>query len=602
MANKPVLNIEVNDSQFKAFNELFQQFQGKLGELPKEWERVNDSAAHSHDALAGAMGVLVESMVQSKDHARDLGLYLKQAVEAQKQFRLTTQHGANGLKAMTKHAKELKDTLFGAGKLMLKIGALGFGAVAGGLFGLDKLAQHAVANQRTARGLGLTTGQLRAFQTDFGARYLDEGALERANDARSDPAKRAMLKYGLGISDAEMDRMDVGELAAKVALKAHDWWVSTPEGQRNPYVYQASGLADAAPFESARFHGNTPRDELTRALAQYKEDAKGLDISNRDTDSLYSFSRQVELAGRNLETYFTRKLADLGPSLGSFITNLEKDAEFLLDGILTPSNMEAIKNGIDDFAKYLGSQEFRDSAQKFLESLGTLGKAIMKVARLIVPDEDDHSADYSTTDLYLNPERYHEEEVAPGVKVQVLNKPAGKGSPGRSAAAAGGKVPMEEAAAYFGGLEAKYRLPEGLIAATAANESSYNPRAISPKGAQGLMQLMPAVSKALGVADPFDWRQNAEGGAKLFGELQDRYKGDIRKEIAAWNWSPAGVDRAVEKYGANWEQAAPQETRNLIASILKTMADNKRNVAKVDLTITNKSGTAVAVSTNAGSM
>ena len=606
MANKTIIPIAIDDTQFKAFYELFQQFQGKVGELPADFERVNDSATHSHEALAGAMGIMVESMVQAKDHARDLGLYLQQAVEAQKQFRLTTQHGENGLKAMTKHAKELRDTLFGAGKLVLKIGALGFGAVAGGLFGLDKLAQHAVANQRTARGLGLTTGQLRAFQTDFGARYLDESVLESVATARNDLTNRAWMKFALGTSDEQMDRADTGDLAAQLAIKVHDWWASTPQGHHNDAFYQATGFAQSGiSLDMARQLGNTDRAELVRAREQYKKDASTLDISNRDTDSLYSFSRQVELAGRSLESYFTRKLADLGPSLGSFITNLEKDAELLLDGILTPSNMEAIKNGIDDFAKYLGSQEFRDSAQKFLEALGTLGKAIMKVAKFIAPDADDHSADYTTSDLYLNPERYHEEEVAPGVKVQVLNKPASKGAPGApaaSATAAGAKVPMAEAAAYFGGLESKYRLPDGLIAATAANESAYNARAISSKGAQGLMQLMPSVSKALGVADPFDWRQNAEGGAKLYRELQDRYQGDIRKEIAAWNWNPSGVDKAVEKYGSNWEQGVPQETRNLIASSLKTMADNKRNVVKVDLSLTNKSGTAVAVSTNAGSM
>lgn len=608
MANKTIIPIAIDDTQFKAFYELFQQFQGKVGELPAEFDRVNDSAAHSHEALAGAMGVMVDSMVQAKDHARDLGLYLKDAVEAQKQFRLTTQHGENGLKSMTKHAKELKDTLFGAGKLMLKIGAIGFGAVAGSLFGLDKLAQHAVANQRNARGLGLTTGQYRAFQTDFGARYLDEGVLESVATARNDLTNRAHLQRALGISGEQIDRADTGDLAAQLAIKVHDWWASTPQGQHNEAFYQATGFAQSGiSLDLARQLGNTDRSELVRAREQYGKDAGALDISNRDTDSLYSFSRQVELAGRSLESYFTRKLADLGPSLGSFITNLEKDAEMLLDGILTPSNMEAIKNGIDDFAKYLGSQEFRDSAQKFLEALGTLGKAIMKVASWIAPSDDDHSSDYSTTDLYMHPERYHQEEVAPGVVVPVLNKTqaktaGGKGAVPASPAAGTGKVPMAEAAEYFGGLESRYRLPEGLIAATAANESSFNPRAVSAKGAQGLMQLMPAVSRALGVGDPFDWRQNAEGGAKLYQELQQRYKGDIRKEIAAWNWNPAGVDRAVGKYGANWEQAAPQETRNLIASILKTMADNKRNVAKVDLTITNKSGTAVAVSTNAGSM
>jgi soluble lytic murein transglycosylase-like protein len=75
-------------------------------------------------------------------------------------------------------------------------------------------------------------------------------------------------------------------------------------------------------------------------------------------------------------------------------------------------------------------------------------------------------------------------------------------------------------------------------------ESSYNPKAISKKGARGLMQLMPATAKALGVEDSFNPEHNIYGGVKYFKQLLDRFDGDTSMALAAYN---AG-SRKVRQY------------------------------------------------------
>jgi soluble lytic murein transglycosylase-like protein len=86
-------------------------------------------------------------------------------------------------------------------------------------------------------------------------------------------------------------------------------------------------------------------------------------------------------------------------------------------------------------------------------------------------------------------------------------------------------------------------LPPEFVASVAQVESAFRPEAVSPKGAIGVMQLMPATAKALG-ADPYDVRQNIEAGTRLLRDLLLRYDGDVAKALAAYN---AGA-RAVERH------------------------------------------------------
>ena len=88
----------------------------------------------------------------------------------------------------------------------------------------------------------------------------------------------------------------------------------------------------------------------------------------------------------------------------------------------------------------------------------------------------------------------------------------------------------------------KYGVEESLVRAVMAAESGGRPDAVSPKGAIGLMQLMPGTAADMGVDDPFDPEQNIEGGVKYLSLLTDKYGEDKEKILAAYNAGPARVD------------------------------------------------------------
>ena len=108
---------------------------------------------------------------------------------------------------------------------------------------------------------------------------------------------------------------------------------------------------------------------------------------------------------------------------------------------------------------------------------------------------------------------------------------------------------------------AAHHLDPDLVNSVIHAESGFNTRAVSPKGARGLMQLMPSTASQLGVRDAFDPETNVEGGSRYLRELLERYNFDLVKALAAYNAGPL----RVEQY-----QGVPpfRETRAYVARIV----------------------------------
>ena len=112
-----------------------------------------------------------------------------------------------------------------------------------------------------------------------------------------------------------------------------------------------------------------------------------------------------------------------------------------------------------------------------------------------------------------------------------------------------------------------YGVDADLIRGVIRAESGFRPESTSPKGAMGLMQLMPGTARELGVSNAYDPEQNIMGGTKYLKGLLKRYDGDTSLALAAYNWGAGNVERNPHRM--------PEETRNYISRVTGYYRENK---------------------------
>lgn len=131
------------------------------------------------------------------------------------------------------------------------------------------------------------------------------------------------------------------------------------------------------------------------------------------------------------------------------------------------------------------------------------------------------------------------------------------------------KLKSGEIESYINKASEQFGVSPHLIKAVIQTESNFNHQAVSPAGAQGLMQLMPATAKELGVDNPFDPEQNVMGGTRYLKSLLDRYDGDLDKALAAYNWGMGNLERNPDRL--------PAETRNYQSKVKIFLAQMTEN-------------------------
>ena len=241
------------------------------------------------------------------------------------------------------------------------------------------------------------------------------------------------------------------------------------------------------------------------------------------------------------------------------------------------------------FRKEASTKDFYKMFKFYFENQYSIQRTIKRgavfyiaLALLAVPaglcSQQHQIPDYDPTAAYWNAISHPVAEFFHDYDLALLDTPFSEDDPGvANADGELGSVEIETEEpsidTYISKAAETYQVDAALIKAVIMAESGYNPRAVSHRGAQGLMQLMPNTARWLGVEDAFDPALNIDGGVRYLRRLIDRFKGDIKLALAAYN---AG-SRYVRKYGGvppfRATRIYVRKVLNLREGYLKEMAD-----------------------------
>lgn len=368
MAARSIIDIQVNDDKFKAFNAMFGRYQSQLGKMPGQWANVGKAAAQAakdgdkaHLAQLDTVNDTLKAILAAVTAEKELG---NQAKKSTSEFKKT-------LKTVRSIGSSVAKTTFHLLKWVALGGVLG---LAGGGFGIAATAGAASSQLRQARGMGVSPGELNAARVNYGPYVNAESTLGNIADAKSDLSKRWVLQ-SLGLDPSK----SAGALLPDVLSRSVALF---KQRGSTTQAFQSAGLDKLMDMDDMRRMSGLPAGELQRAAGGYNSDRSRLGVDDATLSTMQRLNQQFERAGREIENVFIRGLVPLAPQLTSLSESVVKALATFMASPKMGEWIEKFGRGIESTAEYLGSGRFQTTAGKFLDALDALASGVLWVSGL----------------------------------------------------------------------------------------------------------------------------------------------------------------------------------------------------------------------------
>ena len=507
----PVLQIPLDDEAFKKFAQLFGEYQDRLEKSPGLWRKTNEA-------------------IFSQGHAlRQLG----ENKGATSMWRSIAGFSGSALSATLGITREI-----------LKWGTLlGGGLIGGSLFGITRMAGDVSSYRQRAMGLGMSIGGMRSFDVNFKRLGDPGGFLSAINAAISNPSLQGPL-YALGVNpDGSTGQVSVAMLKAMRRLA-----LSTPRGELG-LMSDAYGLGPYGGLEKLMILKAMGNKEFASLLAGNTADKGPLGISKQTSLAWQKFTTQMELAGGEIFTVFVKGLAPLAGPLSKLSVAFTGFLTRLMSGPLLKQGVDKLADWLNKFSVEMTSKKFQAAVSTLVSDTGKIAAALHWIVGEIAFIRHPLS---ETAQAWRG-------AMKPSYPIHI-----GRG--GGPANWIGGAAQFSAAADK---LDAMFGFPAGTMRRLIGTESSFNPGAVSPKGAEGLGQLMPRTAMAYGLYgnEVFNPSANMSASAAYLSNLARRYNGNMQEALAAYNWGPGNVDRIVGRYGSRWRGHLPRGVNSYVTAI-----------------------------------
>lgn len=369
MPREPVLTIEIDDSQFKAFSSLFDQYQEKLKDTTSEWHKASSAMNRGFgEGSASKMRELSNALNGSTASALSLGGALR-GVE-----------GGFGriLGVVTGAASLLKGMVTDIARL----GLAAAGAAAGAAFAYDRLSGSAVRRVNEARSLGVGTGRLQAFNIASSAYgLLPTNAPETIRNNAADLRHRGLMDVVL--SRIGMTPEDAFRHPVRTSLAVQQFAHNFAHANRdNPDAFapqqpiMQSLALNGFDLNRVMLEGNTPERTILAEQAFIRQNRSAFHIDPEAMAQMAVFRADLKKAGAVIETDLINRLRVLGPNLGKTINVLTGRFVSLLDTALSKRNIDSVRNGLERFDAFVSSKQFTENLHKFEKAIGDAANMI----------------------------------------------------------------------------------------------------------------------------------------------------------------------------------------------------------------------------------
>jgi hypothetical protein len=515
---RPIVSFELDDSKMQRFQELFQKYQEALSKSPAAWAEVSDSQKPIAQHVQKITAALLAQQQIAKDNDEDDERRVKRLEHSEKLW-MSIARSSNSV------AKAVLDV----GSGMLKWGAvLGTGLLGGSLFGIDKIAEGVADRRRSAMGLGMSIGEMRSFDIDFG-RVADPNFLAKVADMQSDPSKQWSLA-SMGVSA----RGSTNDVAVNLLKAIHQRAVNTPVTQLGMLdAMTGLGLGTA----NWRLQHNMGAAEFNALVAAQRRDISSLDPGVGTARAWQDFTTQMSRAGEQIFNVFVKGLAPLAVPLTDLSGAVAKAVSTFLKGDVFKEGIDNLSNALTNFSGTLSKPEFLKKIEQFTSDVGGLADAV-----------------HTVSDAVQHPGQAIGKAV---VWDLTQGQKARWNAIGSMASGAWGWASQKLGAAHVGFLDEKYGLPKGMLEFVWAKESASSmegPDQPGPNGARGPFQIKPSMANG---AYLHDFLQSSERAAQILAAELRRYHGDVEMAVAAYNVGDPTLDKLVAKYGKDWKAHVP---------------------------------------------
>lgn len=369
MAVKSIIEIELNDEEFKAFQSVFNKYQTQLKNMPKEWA----------SAASGAAAVKSE-FVETTEESRKQNELAKSQEEHLRSSRSLINSSTLSWSTLYKGTKDVASSIGDATKSLIKWSTLSTAFTgllgAGSLFGIDRLAVNVAMQRRSAMGLGITYGQQAAMGISYN-RLIDSGSLlEHVANAKYDitsPEYKALLMSG--VSPQKIQKGNAADISVDFLHRLPELFKGW---EKNPSMVgpraQALGIDKLLSNEDFMRYLNASPDERSNIEKKYA--SSDYNLSNQTQEKWQNLVNQLDKASETIKVSFLEKFSRVVPAIEKISGSFTHAVEAFAKSDILKTWIDDLGTGLDGLANYIDKPEFQTGVKNLVEGIKDVAKSV----------------------------------------------------------------------------------------------------------------------------------------------------------------------------------------------------------------------------------